>query len=106
MIEEVEERDVATVDIPGAFMQRNMEGEDEYMKLEGKMVDILKKLDPKLCTKFIRTENGRLVMYVKFKKEIYGTLQGALLFWKNIRKTLIEWGFEVNQYYWWGTKKS
>ena len=57
--------DVASVDIPGTFMQSDMEGPDTYMKLECKTVHILSKIDPKLYTKFIRKENGRSVMYVK-----------------------------------------
>ena len=44
LIDALKRRDVATVDISGAFMQLDMEGEETHMKLEGKMVDILKKL--------------------------------------------------------------
>ena len=51
LIDASEGRDVATVDIPGAFMQSDMEGDDTYMKLEGKMIDILAKLDKNLYTK-------------------------------------------------------
>ena len=61
----MEGRDVVSVDIPGTFMQADMEGPDTYMKLEGKKVHILSKNDPKLYSKFIRKENGRSVMYVK-----------------------------------------
>ena len=35
LINATEERDVATVHIPGAFMQSDMEGEDTFMKIEG-----------------------------------------------------------------------
>jgi hypothetical protein len=42
-----EGRDVATADIPGAFMQTNMEGTVHVM-LEGKMAELLARLDPKL----------------------------------------------------------
>ena len=56
VIDTMESRDVATVNIPGAFMQSNMEGingETTYMKLEGCMIDILNGLDPKLYEKHI-----------------------------------------------------
>ena len=46
----MESRDVATVEIPGAFMQSSIEGikgKTIYMKLEGYTVDILNRLDPK-----------------------------------------------------------
>ena len=37
-------------------------------------------------------------MYVKLKKLLYGTLQVALLFWKNLTNALIEWGVIINPY--------
>ena len=36
LIDAINHREVATVDIPGAFMQSDMEGETVHMKLEGK----------------------------------------------------------------------
>ena len=62
-----ENRDVATVDIPGAFMQSKIEGPDIHMKLEGNLVKILEKIDPKLYSKYIAKEKGRPVMYVKLR---------------------------------------
>ena len=100
VLDAMEERDVATVDIPGAFMQTDMEGEDTFMKIEGKMVDILTRLDPELYEKHIIFENGHKVLYVKFKKALYGTLQASMLFWKNLTGTLINMGFEINPYDW------
>eukprot|EP00536_Pseudo-nitzschia_multiseries_P000823 jgi/Psemu1/1867/gm1.1867_g len=42
MIGAIEGRDVATVDIPGAFLQTDMpEGEDVYIKLNGTMAELL-----------------------------------------------------------------
>jgi len=38
------------------------------------------------------------MIYVKLKKAIYGTLQAALLFWRLLSDTLIEWGFRLNEY--------
>ena len=103
LIDAMEHRDVATVDIPGAFMQSDMEGihgETTYMKLEGKTVDILKKLDPKLYEKHTTYENGKQILYVKLEKALYGTIQASLLFWKNLTKTLQEDGFVINPYDW------
>ena len=48
-----EKWDVATVDIPGAFMQADMVG-DVHMKLEGKTADLLAKLEPELYNKYIQ----------------------------------------------------
>jgi len=35
------------------------------------------------------------MLYIQLKK-LYGTLQAALLFWKLLFDTLIDWGFMIN----------
>ena len=45
VIDAKEKRDVGTVDLPGAFMQADMEDE-VYMKLEGKMAELMVRIDP------------------------------------------------------------
>ena len=52
LINVMEYKEVATVDIPGAFIQADMEGETVNMKLEGKMADLLMKINPKLYRKY------------------------------------------------------
>ena len=54
----MEGRDVATVGIPGAFMQADMD-KIVHMKLKGKMVDILDKIDSKLYKKYTTTEKRK-----------------------------------------------
>ena len=77
-----------------------MEGPNTHMKIEGKMVHILTRTDPKLYKKYNTIENGRLVIYVKLKKTLYGTIEAAMLFWKNLTKRLKSWGFKINTYNW------
>ena len=83
----MERRNVATVDIPGTFMQAVMEGDDGHMKMEGKMAEFLVKLDPKLYRKYITLEKGKSVLHVKLKK----TLQVVMFFWTLLNITLQEW---------------
>jgi hypothetical protein len=71
LIDAIEKRDVATCDIPGAFMQSDMEG-DVVMKLEGVMADVILKIDPTKYKKHTILERGKPVVYVKLKK---GTLR-------------------------------
>ena len=80
----------STVDIPGAFIQADTEGETVHMKLEGKMAEILTKLNPELYWKYVTNEKGRTVLYVEQKQSLYGTLQAALLFWRNLTSILLE----------------
>jgi hypothetical protein len=79
VIDAAENRDVATVDIPGAFMQAEMDNL-VHMCLEGKMAELHVRIDPKLYRKYIWLDSGKTVLYVELKKSLYGTLKAALLF--------------------------
>ena len=99
IIDASEHRDIATVDIPGAFMQADMD-ELVHMKIQGKMVDILVDILPSRYEKYVVVENGTKSLYVKLNKALYGTLRAALLFWRKLTGKLQEWGFIVNPYDW------
>jgi hypothetical protein len=97
----LEGRDVATVDIPGAFLQTVMPPHEDpvHIKLTGRMARMLCDIDPKRygpC--IIRTKTGTPVLYTKANKAIYGTLKAALLFWKKLSSELKKWGFIANPY--------
>ena len=83
-IDAKENREVATVDIPNAFMQAptaRESGEDRIiMKIKGDMVDMLLELDTALYTQYVVYENGIKVIYVEVLRAIYGMLHSALLF--------------------------
>jgi hypothetical protein len=98
-IDAVEERDVATVDIPGAFMQADID-EVVHVKFEGEIAEMLVRMDPKMYRKYIKDEHGKTVMYVELLKALYGTMRAALLFWKLLSGKLVSWGFEINPYDW------
>ena len=42
--------------------------------------------------------NGVPMLYVRLSKALYGMLRAALLFYKRLRSTLENMGFEVNPY--------
>jgi len=46
VIDAMERRDAAIVDIPGAFMQANMD-DVVHLKMEGRLAELLVKVDPK-----------------------------------------------------------
>ena len=46
IIDSLKKRDVATTDIPGAFMETDMD-ELVNMKIEGKMAQLMTKINPK-----------------------------------------------------------
>jgi hypothetical protein len=97
IIDAKERRDVATCDIPGAFLHADID-EVLHMQIDGPMAKLLVDIDPDLYEPYLTEENGKPVIYVKLKKALYGTLQAALLFWRNLSGFLMEHGFELNPY--------
>ena len=46
-----------------------------HMKLEGKMAELLVRIDPKMCRQHVQIEKGRTFLYVELKNALYGTLK-------------------------------
>jgi hypothetical protein len=68
VIDAMENRDVAFVDLPGAFLQAYMEkydGDTVHMRLEGKMAELIVRLDPKLYRKYVTYEGHKKVLYTE-----------------------------------------
>ena len=97
MIDAMEERDVATIDLPGHFLQTDMD-ELLILKIQGAIAKLLVEMDPRRWKKHLKYERGRPVIYVKCKKAIYGTINAAILAYKKLVGYLAEWGFEQNFY--------
>jgi hypothetical protein len=103
-IDAMEERDVATVDIPGALMHAYID-EVVHVRFEGEIAKMFVRMDPKLYRKYVSDENGKAVLYVELLKALYGTIIAALLFWKLISSKLVLWGFMINPYEWYVANK-
>jgi hypothetical protein len=97
VIDAMEGRDVATIDIPGAFLQTEAKP-GTFMKITGPMVDILCQINPKLYSPYVTTEKGKRVLYTEASKAIYGMVDSAFLFWLYLSSYLAEHGFEMNPY--------
>ena len=99
LVDAIENRYVATCDVPGAFMHSDID-EQVHLKLEGEIAELLVKVDPTYA-EYVSKEKGKTVIYAELSKALYGTLQAALLFWKNLSTYLInDQGFQVNPYDW------
>eukprot|EP00934_Nitzschia_sp_Nitz4_P008987 Nitzschia sp. Nitz4//scaffold353_size16344//11151//16190//NITZ4_008865-RA/size16344-processed-gene-0.13-mRNA-1//1//CDS//3329548925//8977//frame0 len=96
VIDGAENREVAVVDVPGAFMQAEMD-ELVHVRLTGVIVDVLMEIDPSY-QQFMCIERGVKVIYVELLKALYGTLRAARLFWMKLTEHLESWGFEPNPY--------
>jgi hypothetical protein len=82
VIDALESREVAIVNIPGAFMQVDLNDKMIHVRLTGKMVDLLLKIDQELYKPYLVQERGELTMYVKLLMTLYGTMRAARLFWE------------------------
>ena len=98
LVDAWENRKVAVLNVPGAFMQVDMD-ELVHVKFRGEMVDKLLEIDPELYSSYVSEEHGEKVMYVELLKALYGTLRAARLFWEKLHGKLVnEWGFVPNRY--------
>ena len=99
VIDAKENREVAVVDIPNAFVQTDMDGEQRViMKMRGKLAELLVKVAPEVYRNYVVLERGQSVLYVELQKALYGMLKSALLFYWKLRKDLESIGFVVNPY--------
>jgi hypothetical protein len=102
VVEAEEKREVATMDIPNAFVQtpvpkKDKDGNRTIMKIRGPLVRILCELD-KTYVEYIVSEKGNEVLYVHVHRAIYGMMISSLLFYKKLSGDLIKYGFEINPY--------
>jgi hypothetical protein len=88
---------VVTADIPGAFMQADMD-EIIHMKLEGPLAKQLVQVIQNKYKEYLNQERGCEIIYIQLKKALYGILQAALLFWEDLSGKLLEWGFILKPY--------
>jgi hypothetical protein len=96
-----EERDVATVDIPNAFIQTRVEKKEEccIIKLHGILVDMLEEIAPGVYTPYVRVDRkGVKVLILECWNAVYGTMMASLLFYRKFRNSLHSIGFETNLY--------
>jgi hypothetical protein len=77
IIDALENRDVAVINIPGAFMQVNLDNKTIHIRLTGKMVELLLEIDHELYEPYLMRERGEMVMYVKLLKALYRTMRAA-----------------------------
>ena len=64
------------------------------------MADILVKIDPKLYTKYVIKEKGRVILYAALVIPMYGTLRVLLFFWRNLTSIPVKNGYTVNTSDW------
>jgi hypothetical protein len=95
VIDALEGREVGVVDLPGAFMQAEMD-ELMHMKVTGRMADLMSELAPTKYSPFLTRERGESVPFVRLAKALYRPLHGTTLFWIKLTKKLQEYDVEFS----------
>ena len=94
MIDAKEKRDIAMADVAGAHLRTDMNN-FVVMKLEGENVQIFCKMNDEY-EKYVTTENGKPVLYIRLLEALYGCVKFALLWYELFTNHLDEMGFEIN----------
>jgi Reverse transcriptase (RNA-dependent DNA polymerase) len=96
MIDAKEQRDVATADVQGAYLNGLM---DDFVlvRITGVTVDVLCAANH-IYKQFITTENGTQVVNLQVLKALYGCVKSAFLWFDLFSSVLCDMGFEINPY--------
>ena len=89
-----EDRDVATIDLPGFFLQTEAEeGDDTIVRFTGAVALLLAECDEE-WRKNLRRENGKWIIYAKCNKVMCGKMNAALMSSKTLARCLKTWGMK------------
>ena len=97
VMDALENRDIAYVDIPGSFLQTKA-SDVTIIKLQGEVVDALLRINP-TWTKYVVYLGEKMIptIYSEAIKALYGTLDTSTLFYENLCSCLMdELGFKRN----------
>ena len=72
---------------------------DDYIlvKFTGRAVEALCNISGEY-RQHVTLENGKQVLYLRFKKALYGCIQSAILWYDTFKGCLIDMGFKLNKY--------
>ena len=96
IIDAMEEREVATADVPGAYLHATME-DHVIIRMTGASVDVMCQVNPSYRS-YVTTEKGTKVLYLKLNKALYGCVKSAMLWYDLFVNTLEKMGFKINPY--------
>ena len=67
------------------------------MKIQGALVDILIQIESSYA-EFVVEEKRQPVLYIHIVRALYGLLDSAMLFYKNLSTDLVGYGFKIDTY--------
>ena len=80
-----ERKDVATLDIPGAFLTTRMPNEEKKVHpvLEGQIAELLAKIAHDMFQEYVHHNQGQAYIYCLLNVALSGTLKVAISFGRN-----------------------
>ena len=99
IIDAEEERDVAVIDIPNAFIQTRVEDEKDMViiRVRGVLVDLLLEIAPEVYGPFVTADKkGVKQLLLQCANAMHGTMVASMLYCAKFCKTLAANGFELN----------
>ena len=97
VIDALEERDIAIVDVPGAYLHAELQDETVLLVLRDELVDIMCEVSSEY-KRYVEYRNGKKILYLRVLRALYGCLESALLWYNLYSTTLRKMGFELNPY--------
>ena len=82
-IDAFENRDVATVDLPGSYLHTEVDPNDDivHMVLGREPAEVIMKVNSSMYQKYVTSDKkGWKLLYVELQKAVYRTLKASLLF--------------------------
>ena len=101
IIDATEGRDVATIDIPNAFIQTRVNDPNKrvLIKVKGLLAEILLEIAPEVYSDYVHIDpKGNLVLMLECLNAIYGTMIASRLYYEKFVKTLKRNNFVLNPY--------
>ena len=101
IIDAKEGRDVATVDIPNAFVQTRLEDDKDkaIIRFRGALADYMIAVAPDFYGPYaIKDSKGETILYVRILNALYGIMKAALLYYEKFVKDITAKGFVINPY--------
>jgi hypothetical protein len=90
-----EQRKVKTLDINGAYLNADMHktGIEVYMRLDGKMVDLLCEINSTYNAYRVKQEKGDYIV-VNLDRALYGCVESAKMWYDDLKSTLAAAGYK------------
>ena len=95
IIDARENRNVAISDVVGAYLLVMM---DDYVlvKVAGIVVETLCDINSEY-EQYVTMENGKQVLYLRFKKSLYGCMQSDIVWCNTFKGCLIDMSLKLNK---------